>query len=120
MGTTGDSVKCTWRVIGYNGIDSIPSANTFLITLVRTNVGISVLSSNVPEEFSLGNNYPNPFNPETTIKFDIAKSTFAELKVFDSRGSEITTFANEKLQPEAMSINSMPSIFQAVCIFTDW
>ncbi|MCB0728698.1 MAG: T9SS type A sorting domain-containing protein [Ignavibacteriae bacterium] len=99
MGTTGDSVKCTWRVIGYNGIDSIPSANTFLITLVRTNVGISVLSSNVPEEFSLGNNYPNPFNPETTIKFDIAKSTFAELKVFDSRGSEITTFANEKLQP---------------------
>ena len=99
MGTTGDSVRGTWRVIGYNGIDSIPSANTFLITLVRTNVGISVLSSNVPEEFSLENNYPNPFNPETIIKFNIAKSTFAELKVFDSRGSEVTTFANEKLQP---------------------
>ncbi|MEZ4691704.1 MAG: hypothetical protein R3A12_16725 [Ignavibacteria bacterium] len=43
MGTTGDSVKCIWRVIGYNGIDSIPSANTFLITLVRTNVGIRII-----------------------------------------------------------------------------
>lgn len=99
MGTSGDSVRCTWRVFGYNGIDSTPSANTFLVTLVRKQVGINVTSSLVPEEFSLGNNYPNPFNPETTIKFDIATSTFAELKIFDSRGSEITTFANEKLQP---------------------
>jgi hypothetical protein len=99
MGTTADSVRCTWRVFGYNGIDSTVSSNNFLITLIRSSVGINVISSLIPENFSLGNNYPNPFNPETVIKFDIAKATYAELKLYDSRGSEISTFVNEKLQP---------------------
>ena len=99
MGTTGDSVRCTWRVFGMNGIDSASSGNNFLVTLVRTSVGINVISSLVPDKFSLGNNYPNPFNPETTIKFDIANSTFAELKIYDSRGSEVSTLVNEDLKP---------------------
>jgi hypothetical protein len=99
MGTTGDSVRCTWRVFGLNGIDSAVSSNAFLVTLVRTSVGINVISSLVPDKFSLGNNYPNPFNPETTIKFDIANSTFAELKIYDSRGSEVSTLVNEDLKP---------------------
>ncbi len=99
MGTTGDSVRCTWRAYGFNGIDSTGSGNNYLITLIRTSVGINVISSLVPDKFSLGNNYPNPFNPETTIKFDIAKSTFTELKIYDSRGSEVRTLVNEDLKP---------------------
>lgn len=99
MGTTGDSVRCTWRAYGFNGIDSTASGNNYLLTLIRTSVGINVISSLVPDKFSLGNNYPNPFNPETTIKFDIAKSTFTELKIYDSRGSEVKTLVNEDLKP---------------------
>lgn len=99
MGTTGDSVRCSWRVFGLNGIDSAVSSNAFLVTLVRTSVGINVISSIIPDKFSLGNNYPNPFNPETTIKFDIAKSSFTELKIYDSRGSEVSTLVNEDLKP---------------------
>lgn len=99
LGTTGDSVRCTWRVFGLNGIDSTVSGSSFLVTLIRTSVGINVISSLVPEKFNLGNNYPNPFNPETVIRFDIAKSTFAELKIYDSRGSEVSTLVNEDLKP---------------------
>lgn len=99
MGVTGDSVRCSWRGWAYNGIDSAQAANAFLITFVRTSVGINVISSIVPDKFSLSNNYPNPFNPTTNIKFDIAKSTFVELSIFDSRGSEVDKMVNEKLSP---------------------
>ncbi|MDZ4712621.1 MAG: M12 family metallo-peptidase [bacterium] len=99
LGTTGDSVRCSWRVWSYNGFDSAASASSFLITLIRTTVGINVISSTVPDKFSLGNNYPNPFNPETNIKFDVAKSTFVELAIYDSRGREINRLVNEILSP---------------------
>jgi hypothetical protein len=99
MGTTGDSVRCTWRAWGYNGIDSSASFNTFIVTLVRTTVGINIISSAVPDKYSLENNYPNPFNPSTNIKFNIPASTLAVLKVYDSKGSEVSTLVNEKLQP---------------------
>lgn len=99
LGTSGDSVRCTWRVVSFNGIDSLSTSISNLITLVRTSVGINLISTAVPDKFSLGNNYPNPFNPETTIKFDIAKNTNAKLILYDSKGSEISTLVNEKLSP---------------------
>lgn len=105
MGTTGDSVRIVWRAVGYNGIDSLSSTGNFVNTLVRTTVGINLISSNVPDRFILENNYPNPFNPETNIKFSIPKSTFVELKIYDSKGSEISTLVNEKLQSGSYQFN---------------
>ncbi len=46
--------------------------------------------------YYLYNNYPNPFNPTTTIRFDLPKSSFVTLKIFDTLGREITTLINEK------------------------
>lgn len=99
MGTTGDSVRCSWRAWGYNGYDSSASDNSLILTLVRTSVGINVTSTNVPEKFSLENNYPNPFNPSTKIKFDIAKLTFTELAIYDASGREVGMLVNENLSP---------------------
>lgn len=42
-----------------------------------------------PAEFRLHQNYPNPFNPETTIKFELPKSNFVTLKIFNLAGQEI-------------------------------
>ena len=105
LGTTGDSVRCIWRSWAFSGFDSIQSANTFLITLVRTSVGINVISSAVPEKFELYNNYPNPFNPSTNIKFDIAENSITELKVYDLNGKEIETLVNESLTPGSYEYN---------------
>ncbi len=57
------------------------------------------LNSEVPKVFSLSQNYPNPFNPTTNIKFQIPNAGFVELKIFDVLGREISTLANEKLNP---------------------
>ena len=48
-----------------------------------------------PSEFVLQQNYPNPFNPSTIIKYEIPKSTFVILSIFDLLGREITTLINQ-------------------------
>ncbi len=50
--------------------------------------------SNLPKEFKLHNNYPNPFNPATRIKFDLPKESFVTLKVYDITGREVASLIN--------------------------
>ncbi len=52
----------------------------------------------MPSETKLFDNYPNPFNPSTTIKFDLSESGFVSLKVFDILGREAATLINENLE----------------------
>ena len=51
----------------------------------------------IPDEFSLSN-YPNPFNPTTTIVFELAKSGNVHLTVYDITGKEITTLIDGNIQ----------------------
>ena len=53
-----------------------------------------LVSKNIPVEFSLKQNFPNPFNPSTQINFSIPKNSNISLKVYDSNGSEIATLVN--------------------------
>jgi hypothetical protein len=54
--------------------------------------------------YSLMQNYPNPFNPVTNIKFSIPKDGYAELKIFDLLGKEITTLCNQRLQKGSYNV----------------
>jgi|GEM_PF-4427732 len=55
--------------------------------------------SGVPNEFMLYHSYPNPFNPTTTIPYDIASESFVTITIFDILGREVTTLVNEKKMP---------------------
>lgn len=60
-------------------------------------VGITSISSTIPNGFKLSQNYPNPFNPATKIKFDITKESFVSLKIYNSLGNEVAVLSNNKL-----------------------
>lgn len=47
-----------------------------------------------PTSFSLAQNFPNPFNPTTTISFTMPETGMASLKVFDLAGREVATLVN--------------------------
>ena len=49
-----------------------------------------------PDEYILKQNFPNPFNPSTTIRFQIPELSFVTLKVYDILGNEISTLINEE------------------------
>ncbi|MFN0156938.1 MAG: T9SS type A sorting domain-containing protein [Bacteroidota bacterium] len=53
----------------------------------------------VPRKFTLNQNFPNPFNPTSTIRFDLPNSNDVVLKVYDVLGKEIATLVNEALVP---------------------
>ena len=70
-----------------------------LIKYVSATIGIQNLSSEVPDGYSLSQNYPKPFNPATKLKFGISKSGFVSLKIYNLQGKEVAVLVNENLTP---------------------
>ncbi|MBX7044593.1 MAG: carboxypeptidase regulatory-like domain-containing protein [Ignavibacteria bacterium] len=74
---------------------NLENINFFLIsTFVKEVNGYS----NQPKNFKLAQNFPNPFNPETIIRFEVPKPAFVSLKVYNSLGKEISELVNEMKQ----------------------
>jgi hypothetical protein len=67
-----------------------PFSNPVAATGVEENDAVN------PSGFYLCRNFPNPFNPETAIRFSVAEPCRVVLKVFDVRGSEVSTPADGK------------------------
>ena len=58
-----------------------------------------------PTEYSLQQNFPNPFNPTTQINYSIKESGLVTLNVYDVLGSEVAVLVNEKKSPGYYSVN---------------
>jgi len=63
--------------------------------MITTNVAPEHAQTNLPAGFVLYDNYPNPFNPSTTIQFAIPVASDVTIKVFDVLGREVATLLNE-------------------------
>jgi hypothetical protein len=48
----------------------------------------------IPENYSVSQNFPNPFNPSTIIKYQIPQNSFVSLKVYNSLGQEVAALVN--------------------------
>lgn len=53
----------------------------------------------LPTEYKLYQNYPNPFNPVSVIKYDVPKTAFVKISIFDILGREVKILVNEQKQP---------------------
>ena len=60
-------------------------------------------------EYTLSQNYPNPFNPTTTITYQMPKTEFVTLKVYDILGREIATLVNEEKPAGNYEVNFIGS-----------
>ncbi|MFZ0454006.1 MAG: C25 family cysteine peptidase [Ignavibacteriaceae bacterium] len=56
--------------------------------------GVNPPVSSIPEQYKLEHNYPNPFNPSTTIGFNLPKDDIVQLRIYDLLGNLITTLIN--------------------------
>jgi len=71
-------ISATWNATFNNIITDVQSQNTIQ-----------------PGNFILYDNYPNPFNPTTVIRYSLSENRFVNLKVFDALGKEVATLVNE-------------------------
>lgn len=62
-------------------------------------VGITPISNIIPEKYNLFQNFPNPFNPSTKIRFDISKTSYAKLYVYNILGKLVKNLIDEQIQP---------------------
>jgi hypothetical protein len=58
-------------------------------------VGITPVQNIIASEYKLFNNYPNPFNPETNIRYSIPKKDFVSIKIYNSIGKEVSSYVNK-------------------------
>jgi hypothetical protein len=91
------------------GSGSDVCADTIIINGTQTGIGtfcnapvvVESDSISIPDRFELSQNFPNPFNPSTTIRYSIPLDKKGEtrnvlLKIYDVLGNEIVTLVNEK------------------------
>tara|TARA_B100000029_G_scaffold516105_1_gene626910 strand:+ start:223 stop:4584 length:4362 start_codon:yes stop_codon:yes gene_type:complete len=53
------------------------------------------VGSHFPRKFALHPNYPNPFNPSTTISYDLSRETYVRITIYDITGKRIRTLINK-------------------------
>ncbi len=59
----------------------------------------SMTIENIPDEFVLYSNYPNPFNPITKIDYGLPEASNVQLIIYDILGREVTTLVNGMQEP---------------------
>ena len=115
VGDTGLIVKTTnggfnWSVLNsgtrkrLNGVSFINKDTGIVVGdsgLVLTTytggilTGVGNEATLIPDGFLLHQNFPNPFNPVTNIRYDLPHDNFVTIKVYDVLGKEVVTLVNE-------------------------
>lgn len=95
-GTLVFGTQYYWRVFARNGLGRGPNSTTWKFTPINI-TGLTNNGSEIPNEYNLFQNFPNPFNPTTMIKFDIPANSNVKLTVYDVQGRESVSLVNEEL-----------------------
>jgi hypothetical protein len=81
-----ESLSQLWE--GSNWVNELKVSYDYTITAIEQ-------VTDIIKSYSLSNNYPNPFNPSSTIQYSIPQSELVIIKVYDMLGSEVATLTNE-------------------------
>jgi hypothetical protein len=94
---SGDKIKfrvsITDTSIFYN-VAHYPDTGWVVMNVLSPILNVEI--GKIPTDYKLAQNFPNPFNPTTTIRYQIPEPEFVIIRVFDVLGNEIATIVNEE------------------------
>ena len=85
------------REISRYEFSPVANISKFEILIGRKQAIDKEIKNLLPEKFSLGNNYPNPFNPETTIPIQLPEKLNISLRVYNILGQCVRTIVNNRV-----------------------
>ena len=86
------AVTVKFSVSATDGIDTVKVTGDDRVVFVNRYDFLSVDKINLPKSYALHNNFPNPFNPSTLIRFDLPVSDDAEISIYNMLGQKVKTF----------------------------
>ncbi|RKY59163.1 MAG: hypothetical protein DRP96_07380 [Candidatus Neomarinimicrobiota bacterium] len=96
----GDS--CYFRFRFYSDGNSEDTPFGWVINRIRLVADSTVVGIDLPEnivyQYRLLPNFPNPFNPSTTIRFELPKETFTEIHIYNLQGQLVQTLISKTLR----------------------
>jgi hypothetical protein len=95
-----NNARYFWRVNAANraGASSFSAVWRFTTTLT------TVDDKRTPTVFRLNQTYPDPFNPSTTITFDLPYASFVTLEIFNAAGQKVRTLLATDQSPASYSV----------------
>jgi hypothetical protein len=81
-----------FSVSATDGIDTVNVTGDDRVLFVNRYEYLSTEGEVVPVEFALHENYPNPFNPTTTLRFDLPEVSNITLTIYNMLGQKVRTF----------------------------
>ncbi len=91
-----------WYVLATDSTNVSASNDTFNLS-ISIEVGI-ISELAIPDKYELRQNFPNPFNPETSIIYGLPKESNVRIDVYNLLGQAVVTLVNEKQKPGYHSI----------------
>jgi hypothetical protein len=92
----GDEVTLWARMVSSDGSEWT-NGPAISITLRRGQITANEPGSELPETFQVQGNYPNPFNPSTTITFDLPQAAQVSIQVVDLLGRQVLVVPTQAL-----------------------
>ena len=87
-----------WKVDVTDGQDTIQNNEIRTLIIEGQYVALSLDdASTAPKNFMLHENYPNPFNPTTQIRFDVPRVSNVTLTIYNMLGQKVRTFTMHRV-----------------------
>ena len=98
------SINGTWTIHASDGNLVTEAANgPFTLSFDATSVGI-IGEIILPTEFALHQNYSNPFNPVTTLRYDLPENSFVNINIYDMLGRKVRSLIEQNQEAGYKSV----------------
>ena len=99
-----NAVTAAFKMEATDGIDTVKIDDIDKVVYIRRYDYLSTIDGQIPTDFALHENYPNPFNPTTTLRFDLPEVSDVNVVIYNMLGQKVRTFNMNSISAGSHSI----------------